>query len=64
MSSAKSASDNIKKRVAIEPLRPRRNLNTKAIRPSPPEKKERLEIRGTKSASKKSKVPNVNTFVV
>jgi hypothetical protein len=27
MSSAKSASDNIKKRVVIEPLRPRRNPN-------------------------------------
>jgi len=29
MSSAKSASDSIKKRVVIEPLRPRRNPNRK-----------------------------------
>jgi hypothetical protein len=64
MSSAKSASDRIKKRVVIKPLRPRRNPNTKAIRPSPPEKKERLEIEENQKRLENSEAPDMYIFVV
>src|SRR5688572_19188064 len=65
MSSAKSASDNIKKRVAMEPLRPRRNPNRIGYQAvAAGEKRTAGYFEELKSASKKSKAPNMYIFVV
>jgi hypothetical protein len=65
MSSAKSASK-AEKRVVMEPLRPRRNPNRKGYQAvAAGEKRTAGEIEGEpKSASKKSKAPNMYIFVV
>src|SRR5437867_11682357 len=52
MSSAKSASDNIKKRVVIKPLRPRRNPNRIGYQAVAAGEKRTAGDRGTKNASK------------
>jgi len=52
MSSAKSASDNIKKRVVIKPLRPRRNPNRIGYQAVAAGEKERLEIGEPKTPRK------------
>src|SRR5258705_7391564 len=52
MSSAKSASDSIKKRVVIKPLRPRRNPNRTGYQAVAAGEKRTAGDRGTKNASK------------
>jgi len=65
MSSAKSASDSIKSAWLWNHYDPGEIRTESAMRPSPPEKKNGWRIRGEpKSASKKSKAPNMNIFVV
>jgi hypothetical protein len=64
MSSAKSASK-AEKRVVIKPLRPRRNPNRIGYQAvAAGEKRTAGDFEEPKSASKKSKAPNMYIFVV
>jgi hypothetical protein len=64
MSSAKSASDSIKKRVVIEPLRPRRNPNRIGYQAVAAGKKRTAgELRNQKRLEN-SEAPNMYIFVV